>query len=190
VALCRAGFKYTSATTGRAFSALQNLDVLAGNRTTSSPDVKILDDGRVIVAYESLRYNGRVGPYAQIGGSIGTFGGAFGPPLAFTAEVDHTDSENQGGYFGNEPTIVEGPGSQPYIAVIGDSTNTIAALDHSGKLGQAQPLTLSAFPDSVDAKLGIAPGGVGFSIYSKEQGDTARTSRVTLWTSSFSVPSP
>lgn len=146
VVKCRSGFKYITAFAGQPFSALQNLDVLQGNRTTSSPEVKILENGRVIVVYESDRFNKRVGPYTQIGGSTGTFGSPLSPPSALTAEVDQ-----RGSSFQSELLILEGPGSQPYIAVLGDATNSIAAMDASGNLGP--PVDTPAFPFPFDGRL-------------------------------------
>lgn len=188
VVLCRSGFKYTTAYSGQPFSALQNLDVLQGNRVTLSPRVKILENGRVVVAYESLRYSKHRGPHTQIGGSTGTFGSPMGPPSALTAEVDHSDDDENGGYFGYEPLILEGPGSQPYIAVIGEVTNTIAAMDTAGNLGQ--PVNAPGFPYPYDGRLNVAPGGLVFSIFTKERVATrpSETSRVSLWTSNFALP--
>lgn len=188
LALCRSGFNYTTAFSGQPFSPLQNLDVLQGNRVTLSPRVKILENGRVVVAYESHRYSKHRGPFAQIGGSTGTFGSPMGPPSALTAEVDHSRDDANGGYFGSELSILEGPGSQPYIAAFGDGTNTIAALDRAGNLGEA--VNAPGFPYPYDGRLSVAPGGLVFSIFTKERVVTrpSETSRASLWTSSFALP--
>lgn len=180
---CPRGFRFTTGVSGQPFSTLQTFDVLAGNREISAPAVKILTDGRVVVAYASLRYVRDVPAYSQVGGSTGVFGSALGPPVAFTPEVNRSDAEQQGWFVGGVPTVLEGPGSQAYVAIFGDPSDTIASMDASGRLGQ--PVAL---PTSATSRLSVTPDGLGFMIFSRDR-LSRKGSGASLWTSNFALPS-
>lgn len=181
---CKSGFHYMTSDNGQRFSGLQKLQTLGGNRGAYPPDVKLLKDGTVFVAYESLRYKGKVGPYSQIAGSRSAFGDPLGAPSALTLEVDYSDSENQGGYYSNDPVVLEGAGSQVYIAHTGFDSGKIGAIGSSGKV-EAE-ITL---PNGQGMQLAVGPGGEGLAVFTREKVTRNRT-WVQLWTSSFALPAP
>lgn len=179
---CKSGFHYMTSDNGQPFSGLQKLQMLGGNRDASSPDVKLLKDGTVFVAYESLRYKGKVGPYSQIAGSRSAFGDPLGAPSALTPEVDYSDSENQGGYYSNDPVVIEGAGSQVYVARTGFDSGRIGAIGSSGKV-EAE----IALPNGQATQLAVAPSGEGLAVFTREKA-TRDNIWIQLWTSSFTLP--
>lgn len=181
---CQSGFYYTTSDPGQPFSALQKLPTLGGNRDLYSPDVKLLKDGTVFVVYESLRYRGKVGPYSQIAGSRSAFGAPLAAPIALTPEVDYSDSEDQGGYYSDGPVVLEGAGSQAYIAYNNLYTSKIGAIGSSGRVGAE-----IALPDGGETQLAVAPGGVGLAVFTRAK-ELREKFWHQLWTSSFTLPTP
>lgn len=164
---CRRGLRYTTATAGQPFSASQKLSGLPGRDPgIDHPQVSLLADGRIIIVYESAREAKGGGWITQLAGFNGTFGAPLGPAIAFTPEVDHSEAEDQGGYFGARPSIVEGPNAQPYVSWFGEISTSVAPLGPAGNLGL--PVVVPVDSSATGAHFDVVNSGVGFAIWAEE----------------------
>jgi hypothetical protein len=182
---CESGYYYLTSQNGLPFSSLQKLQTLGGKRDYYSPDVKVLEDGTVFVVFESLRFKGKAGSYSQTAGSRGAFGEVLGPPFALTPEFDSSAADDlpRSSYL-DGPIVLEGPGSQVYIAHSGPDSGMFVAMGKSGQVGPEIRL-----PEGAEPRFTIAPGGVGFSVFTREK-EYRHDISDQLWTSTFTLPPP